>query len=306
MCPKSIAEALEFYFKIKETKIPQNTSSSENPFFVRLNGNKIAMASATQSKTFDGMRKEMKCPNLTITDNRHGVGSRQVVLRQVKKIIHGKSGLGHTETTQTAHYDDHRDNQAVRNVALANEAYYNKEIEDEAEVDPAMEEWQANERRRHAEQLAKELLKKKEEAYMKDTFERVADVTERHKIKSEHRREHIIKVYSWTNLEYSAYVFCTTNFPNITPEHKVFFERFLYGPNMEQYGKNVAEIIARDNESEANVTLSYMKIINSSLRAWNKKRISKDGLHCLFNYASMDKKTGDEPGNSETESTNEG
>jgi hypothetical protein len=36
MCPKSIAEAMEFYYKIKETKIPQNIASNDNPFFALL------------------------------------------------------------------------------------------------------------------------------------------------------------------------------------------------------------------------------------------------------------------------------
>jgi hypothetical protein len=93
------------------------------------------------------MRKAMKCPDLTITDNRHGVGSRQVVLRsrQNEKTVCGKLGLGHTQPTQDSHYDDYGDHQSVRNVALANEAYYNKETQGASEEDPEMIEWQRKE-----------------------------------------------------------------------------------------------------------------------------------------------------------------
>jgi hypothetical protein len=111
-------------------------------------------------------------------------------------------------------------------------------------------------------------LKKQHEAYLAKTFRNVVAHTERHKIN----------------------VFCSNDNLKITAEHRVYLERFIYG-YMSKYRRYVAEIMARDTHDK--LIMNYLKLLKSSIRSWNRTRISKEGLHPLFNCGTLDKESTD-------------
>jgi hypothetical protein len=227
----------------------------------------------------------MGVDKITITCNRHGQAGRMLEINALENIAPTlETGMGHRPDTQRMHYDDTTHEQGVFNIARANAEYLAKENTNQ--TDATLAGWQEEKRKEQHHRIAEANKNKKAEEYLEKVAGGISFQTSRRKLKSEFRLLHFVKVYSWSNPEFSSFVFCSQTYPNLNSMHKILFERFFYTDSMEKYRRLAAEALL--DVPDENFIDRLLKLLKTSLNAWNLHRLRKEHLHAVLNFHGIE------------------
>jgi hypothetical protein len=168
-------------------------------------------------------------------------------------------------------------------VASANRACFSKEHESENTTDENQQNWQTEMSSEHAESVKAAKKQKADSEYLESS--RAWAFTPPAIKSGLNCAWNTIQVYSWSSLEYSAFFFCSDSYLHLTPEHKILYQRFFFNSEMSCYRDMTAEVMAQDPE-KLQGTDQFLKLMFSSLKAWNLKRVRTQKLFpilCLRN-----------------------
>lgn len=228
------------------------------------------------------MAASMGLPLLTITQNRHAMASRQ---RAAKAT--GDTGLGNSIATQEKYYDDHQEAQGIVSKNLANAAILAKLALEKPSGDAENDAFYAEKAVKDNE-LAKEGVKKKldKQLFQKDIC-RVETRNARSKITSQERKLLCLAAYSMLDVEYSAWVFNSPEYPKSVLSWKRHFEKLMYGP----VGEPIRDIVfnvctALKLPGNKDMVKEFLYLVKESFISWNRILLDRN-KHTILGFTYL-------------------
>ena len=105
---------------------------------------------------------------------------------------------------------------------------------------------------------------------------------------------YISSIWSCLSIEFTAYVFCSADFPTVCLTHEAFLTRYLFTSTegMNQIREDVANICTRWPDAADDTLLKlFLKVMKSSITAFNRTRQDRDPpQHVLLNFRSIERR----------------
>ena len=288
MISYSLGVAMECYHIIKEKHFGSDVASDpEAPFFVNYEQDPLSMDGAKKATVVKEICKIMGIRSLNPCDNRHGMASRVLQIG-----AEGDTGMEQSPDTQRAIYDDYPRHQGVWNKATANQFIREKEKSNRKKKDAEFHQFLQEERERHSKLASKNRIDEALDEILEKELHGIKGRTERHKLMSREKIHFFDLTMSVVMPEWTAYVYLYSSYPRMSSMMESIFTRFLYsdGEGMNIFRTDVANISTLfPDESEGTLIKSVLKLLMSSMRAWNVTRKERDpNSHILFNFKNVE------------------
>jgi hypothetical protein len=283
--PKVLARAMEQYHFLKSILNNEDAYTPDAPFFINLDGKQIKTANIHKTLVARQMAQYLGLSVFTITQNRHGMASRQRAAGAV-----GDTGLNNEIATIEANYNDHREAQGIVNKNKANALIFAKAAAEPQKYDAATETFYSKKAAKDHE-VAQKLIK--EQVNIQAFQSQVGRVEERGprcKLKSSERKILCLAAYSMIDLEYSAWIFNSPSWPKSIIDWQPYFERFVYGPAGEDALNMVFDICAENKlTKEVDNMKSLLKLVKQSLISWNRTQVDNQ-RHCFLRFQYIEER----------------
>ena len=283
--PKVLARAMEHYHFLKSSLNSDDAYNPDAPFFINLDGKQIKTAQIHKSLVARQMAQYLGLSVLTITQNRHGMASRQRAAG-----AEGDTGLNNEIATIEAHYNDHREAQGIVIKSKANAVIFAKAAAEKEKYDATTETFYAKKAAKDHE-VAHNLIKEQLNIQaFQSQVGRVEERGPRSKLKSSERKILCLAAYSMIDHEYSAWIFNSPSWPKSIVDWTPYFERFIYGPAGED-GINMVFDICKANNLTKDVDnmKSLLKLVKESLISWNRTQVDNQ-RHCFLRFQYLEER----------------
>ena len=288
MLPYSLAVAMECYHEIKCRLFKEKADSGDGPFFISFKGGQLKMDGIEKSTVIKEICKLMGVKSLTPNNNRHGMATRMV-----EAGAEGDTGMEHTSDTQKKTYDDRGRAQGVMNKRKANAKIMEAEQEQDL-YNPELSQLLQGKRKKDAEKASDKRRQQVMDVVLKKDVGGTRNRGGKKFILSEEKMRYISSIWSCLSIEFTAYVFCSADFPTVCLTHEAFLTRYLFTSTegMNQIREDVANICTRwPDAADDTLVKLFLKVMKSSITAFNRTRQDRDPpQHVLLNFRSIERR----------------
>jgi len=254
-------------------------------FFINLEGKQIKTVNINKTLVARQMAEYLGLSVLTITQNCHGMVSRQQAAGAV-----GDTRLNNEVATIEANYNDHREAQGIVNKSKAFAVILAKAAAEPETYDAAAETFYAKKAAKDHEVAQKMIKEQLNIQGFQSQVVRVEERGPRCKLRSSERKILCLAAYSMIDLKYSAWIFNSLSWPKSIINWQPYFKRFIYGPAGEDGLNMVFDICAANNLSkDVDNMKSLLKLVKQSLISWNRTQVDNQ-RHCFLRFQYIEER----------------